>query len=320
MISNILRNNAREQRRSYFSKTELLFFSYVKRANTVYMTHNYLRIFLAVTVIAGLVSCGSETAPKEILTVDTTTVVKDSVKPEPLGKVEMVISDIPFPFEILDNLYATHIPFDQKVMNPVSNVPKYNQYNSKALNLGIYGADLAYAVTYEEFQQIGAYVKNAKKLADDLNIPFAFNQGMMDKYNRYKENKDSLTQVVYDSYNEVDKSLKGDQRVGIAALVVTGSWLEGLFLSTRTFVNAEKTPENSGLYKTIGDQKQSLGIVIKLLDEYREDAYIGKLIEELKGITSVYDKVTDNAVMNERQLIFINQKVEKLRNKIVEGL
>jgi hypothetical protein len=277
-------------------------------------------IMLAVFVMIGSVSCSSDSTTKEVPVADTTAIAEDTAKTILIGKVEMVISDIPFPFEILEKLQNSHIPFDAKVMNPVSNTPKYNQYNSKALNLGVYGADLAYAVTYEEFQQIGAYVKNAKRLADDLHIPFAFNQDMMDKYNRYKNNKDSLTQVVYTSYNEVDKSLKGDERVGIAALVVTGSWLEGLYLSTRTFVNADKNDDNKGLYKTIGDQKQSLGIVVKLLSEYKEDAYFAALIEDLKGITSLYDKVTADAVMNERQLIFINQKVEKLRNRIIEGL
>lgn len=284
------------------------------------MKHNHFFLVSATVLTLGFMSCGSDPATKEVMTVDTTTVVTDSTKTVAGGKVEMVISDIPFPFEILENLQSAHISFDQKVMNPVSNASKYNQYNSKALNLGIYGADLAYAVTYEQFQPIGAYVKNAKKLADDLNIPFAFNQEMMDKYSRFKDNKDSLTQVVYNSYNEVDKSLKDDARVGIAALVVTGSWLEGLYISTHTFVNAEKNPDNERLYKTIGDQKKSLGIVVKLLDEYKSDAYIASLIEELKGITSLYDNVTSNSVMNERQLIFINEKVEKLRNRMVEGL
>jgi len=274
----------------------------------------------ASTVITLLFACGNETSNKEILTVDTTTVLNDSSDDTNLNRVEMVISDIPFPFEILENLKAANVNFDQKAMNPVSNAPKYNQYNSKALNLGIYGADLAYVVTYEQFQQIGPYVKNAKKLADDLNIPFAFNQEMLDKYNRFKNNKDSLTQVVYDSYSEVDKSLKGDERVGIAALVVTGSWLEGLYVSTKTFVNTEKNDKNKDLYKTISGQKKSLGIVVKLLNEYKKDPFIAKLIEDLKDITSEYDNVTDNAIMNERQLIVVNQKVEKLRNRIIEGL
>jgi hypothetical protein len=236
------------------------------------------------------------------------------------GKFDMVISDIPFPFEILDNLYTKHIPFEAKAMNPISQASKYNQYNSKALNLGIYGADLAYAVTYEQFQEIGGYVKTTKHLAEDLNIPYAFDDNMMDKYNKFRDNKDSLTKVVYDSYNQVDKALKGDERVGMAALVVAGSWLEGLYLSTQSFLDVEKTPENNGMYKTIQEQKQSLLIVIKLLDEYKSDPYISRLIEELKVITAEYNNITSDETMNEKQLISIHSKVEALRIKIVEGM
>jgi hypothetical protein len=283
------------------------------------MQKKYILLLSVIFILSAFISCNDNTS-KEIPAADTVSVAHDSVVGINKGKVEMVISDIPFPFEILENLHSANVSFDQKVMNPINNISKYNQYNSKALNLGIYGADLAYVVTNEQFQQIGAYVKSAKKLAEDLNIPFAFNQDMLDKYSKFKDNKDSLTQIVYDSYSQVDRSLKGDERVGIAALVVTGSWLEGLYLSTRTFVNADKNENNIKLYKTIGDQKESLNIVIKLLEEYKTDPYISNLITELKGITSMYDKVTNNMVMNEKQLIAINEKVEILRSRIVEGL
>lgn len=266
-------------------------------------------------------SCDNDNSSKDVSQkVDTTTVKPDTARILNVGKSEMTISDIPFPFRILEELHDNKIPFDPKVVNPIGNISKYNQYNSKALNLGIYGADLSYVVTYEQFQQIGQYVKTAKKLADDLDIPFAFNQDMMDKYNKFKDNKDSLSRVVFDSYNEVDKKLKGDDRVGVAALVVAGSWLEGLYLSTRTFVTTPKTNENKDLYKVIGGQKQSLGIVVKLLNEYNKDAYINKLSEELKKITSLYDHVVDNEMMDEEQLVHIDKEVAKLRNRIVEGL
>lgn len=285
------------------------------------MQKKHFSFLLVILVLFVLVSCNSDNSHKEIHATDTVTVLKDSVVAvNDERKVEMVISDIPFPFEILENLHSAYIPFDQKVMNPVNNVSKYSKYNSKALNLGIYGADLAYVVTNEQFQQIGAYVKSAKKLAEDLKIPFAFNQDMMDKYSKYKDNKDSLTQIVYDSYTQVDRTLKGDERIGIAALVVTGSWLEGLYLSTKTFVSAEKNDKNIRLYKTIGDQKKSLKIVIKMLEEYQSDEYFSGLINELKEITSLYNTITNNMVMNEKQLITINSKVERLRNRITEGL
>ena len=274
-------------------------------------------LFLA-SVFASCKTDNSNTIVNSTIT-DSVTATKSSSTPISSGKFDMVISDIPFPFEILDNLFSGKIPFNQDLMNNVDNSSKYNQYNSKALNLGIYGADLSYAVTYEQFQQIGSYVKDTKKLADDLNIPFAFDNDMMDKYNKYKDNKDSLTRIVYDSYNQVDKALKGDERVGIAALVVTGSWLEGLYLSTKAYSDAPKTSENSNLYKIIGGQKQSLVIVIKLLEEYKQDAYINNLINDLKEITSEYSLINSNNVMNEAQLFLINAKVEKLRTKIING-
>lgn len=267
-----------------------------------------------------LAACGSDNSSKEpLITADSAAVVIDSAVESLSGKVDLVISDIPFPFEILDRLHSSKVPFDQKKMNDLNSVAKYSQYNSKALNLGVYGADLAYVVTYEQFQQIGSYVKNAKKLAEDLHIPFAFNKEMLDKYSKFKDNKDSLTQVVYDSYNAVDKTLKGDQRVGIAALVVTGSWLEGLYLSTQTAGNAPAGEEKAELYKTIGAQRQSLTIVIKLLSEYKDDAYIAQLIKDLEEIAPAQNNEVKSGSMSTDQMI-ITEKVEKLRNRIVEGL
>ena len=159
-----------------------------------------------------------------------------------------------------------------------------------------------------------------KQLAEELNIPFAFDQKMMDKYNKYKDNKDSLTRIIYESYDQVDRSLKNDERVGMAALVVTGSWLEGLYLSTKTFLATPKTDDNNSLYKTIGGQKQSLVIVIKLLEEYKDDAFIAGIIADLKLITSEYKDISNNSMMNEKQLVSIHAKVEKLRKKIIEGI
>src|SRR3954469_21989708 len=129
------------------------------------MRHQPALCFSAIIIAAAFCACGSDKPVKDNLITpeDSLALVDNSIPVEPKGKFDMVISDIPFPFEILDNLYSKHIPFEAKAMNPTSQVAKYNQYNSKALNLGIYGADLAYAVTYEQFQEIGGYIKTTKR-------------------------------------------------------------------------------------------------------------------------------------------------------------
>jgi len=270
-----------------------------------------------------LIACGNDSnIPQGItLNANDSIALKQTISTSDVASnYEMVISDIPFPFEILDNLYSKNVPFNIKAMNDIENIENCNLYNSKAMNLGIYGADLAYAVTYEEFESIGAYVKIIKRLADELNIPYAFDQTMMDKYSKFNDNKDSLTKIVYNSYNQVDQSLKNDERVGMAALVVTGSWLEGLYISTKTFIDAPKTKDNTSLYKVIYEQKQSLKIVIKLLDEYKKDAYVSTVIEDLNSITSEYNNITSDMMMNEKQLIALQAKLEALRSKIVDGV
>ncbi len=278
-------------------------------------------IFLIAVLIAGCKGDVTQNKETVVSPANDSTIVTREKEPLKLKlHLSMSISDIPFPFEILDTLYSKKIPFDDKSMNSLANYSKYTQYNSKAMNLGVYGADLAYAVTFEQFQVIGPCIKTTKKLAEDLNIDFAFNQEMMDKYSKYKNNKDSLTQIVFDSYQKVDNALKNDERVGIASLVVTGSWLEGLYISTKTFINSPKTDDNKSLYRIIGKQKESLRLITNILEEYKTDAYISSLLKSLNELTSDYNAVTKDNIINELQLLSIHKKVEKMRNRIILGL
>lgn len=267
-----------------------------------------------------MAGCSSGNERDAIVSVtDSVKTTVDSVPVVPVHTADMVISDIPFPFQVLETIYTNKIPFSADCINSPEAVSNYNQYNSKAINLGIYGADLAYVVTYEQFQQIGTYVKTTKKLAEDLSIPIAFDQPMMEKYSKFKDNKDSLKKVVYDSYTKVDEALKNNERVGMAALVVAGSWLEGLYISSHATLNAGSGKENKELYSSILEQKKSLQIVVKLLQEYQSDPFFSSLINDLGKITKGYDQISSDSDMNKIQLTEIHKQVGDLRKKLIQG-
>jgi len=248
-------------------------------------------------------------------TADTTQTRTDSADDFVAFANEMTISNIPFPFELLDKIYSSKITFSQNAMNATGNISKYNQFDSKALNLGIYGADLAYAVTYEKFQLIGNYVKNTKKLAEDLDIPIAFNQTMLDKFEEYKNNKDSLAMVVYDSYSKVDKALKNNERAGMASLVVAGSWLEGLYITTKTFIDEPKSDANNAVYAEVSNQGKHLNTLITMLEEYKTEKNYSPIINELLEIKKDFAANT----FDEPLIIALHKKISKLRNSIIEG-
>jgi uncharacterized protein YeeX (DUF496 family) len=176
---------------------------------------------------------------------------------------------------------------------------------------------MAYSITYEKFDDMGSYLKCAKKLADDLGIPLAFDQHALTTYKKYGTNKDSLEKIVFNSYAEVDKTLKSNERIGLASLVVTGGWLEGLYATLTTLGNTAKNERSQNLYKKIWEQKNHLTMIISLLEQFKDDKSFTSVIEDFKGIKSVYDGFSDKSTISEADVAALAQKVGEVRGKII---
>lgn len=236
-------------------------------------------------------------------------------------KYDYVISNIPIPFDILDRLYKSGVKFRKEHTNPTGNISKYLQNHSKALNLGIYGADLTYTICFEQFNELNPYLKNAKKLADDLGIPLAFNKETLDKYSGHKENKDSLRNAVYESYNEVDKSLKSNERIGLAALVVTGGWIEGLYITSATSNDENLSPETKKELRSIMRRQHfHLDNIINLLNDFSSDAYFQNMANELKAIQQVYASRIKKNELSDEEAARIREMITALRTRVIEGI
>lgn len=261
-------------------------------------------------------SCGGG---KEEVSQEATTPPLDSSEVNELTqfKYDKLISNVPIPFDILRSHSDVPLTFVAEAVNPPSNLPFYSSSHSKALNLGIYGGDLAYCITYEKFEDMGKYLKCAKKLADDLGIPLAFDQRALTSYKNFNTNKDSLEKLVFASYSEVDATLKSNERIGLAALVVTGGWLEGLHTTLKTLGKTERNDKTKGLYKKVWEQKNHVEMIIGLLEEFKEEITYVNLVMDLHGIKSVYDNLSVKTDINEAEIQVLGQKVEEIRNKIV---
>lgn len=281
------------------------------------MTRSYLLISLLFIAIL-FASCSGSKEGGESSTADPVQVEND-LSSTTEEKYDYVISNIPIPFEILDRLFKSGVSFKKELTNPVENASKYLQNNSKALNLGIYGADLTYTICFEKFNELNPYLKNSKKLADDLGIPLAFNNETLEKYESYRTNKDSLRNAVYESYNEVDRTLKSNERISLAALVVTGGWVEGLYIASSTATDTTLAPEaQNELYAIVRRQSFHLDNIINLLNEFKSDAYFQQLITELQEIQGLYTSMKKSDIRKE-DIVLLQARVAMLRAKIIEG-
>ena len=286
------------------------------------MLNKFFSFIASCSIIFLIASCGNGNNDQQTTATDTTSTtssVKDTGKVDELTqfKYDKLISNVPIPFDILRAHAEVPLAYNPASLNPISNLTYYSTTSSKALNLGIYGGDLAYSITYEKFDDMGKYLKCAKKLADDLGIPLAFDQQALGTYRKFGTNKDSLEKIVFNSYSEVDRTLKSNERIGLASLVVTGGWLEGLYATLTTLGATPKNDKSKGLYKKIWEQKNHLDMIIGLLEQFKDEIAYVNLVVDLKEMKSVYDTLSNKSELNEAELSALNQKVSLVRSKII---
>jgi hypothetical protein len=234
-------------------------------------------------------------------------------------KISVVISNIPFPSNILDTLHSVNAKFDADLTNPVGNINLYSESNVQAINLGVYGADLAYVISFEQFQSVGIYMKTTKFLADYIGIPLAFTEQVIQRCEKNQNNKDSLTQIEFQSYNVIDQTLKQNQRTAAEVLVLMGGWLEGAYLTTQGIISVPNSSDKQKVFGSLLLQKQYIDKLITLLNDVSTTPYCQQLIAPMQEIKAAFEPIQSAASFNDEILLAISDKIKDLRSRIIKG-
>src|SRR5688572_10531912 len=193
------------------------------------MKFKHLIYFLFIPLMAiGLASCGSSGSDKDKNSSEFKE-AEESLKKQ----IEDVIYNIPSPSEIPYLLQATGAEFNESLLNPRTKVDQYASRTDKAaLNLGVYAADIGYLTSYDKTQEAIDYLNSTKTLADNLGVIGSFDVEVLQKFEANISNKDSLTKLLDRTIKKTESYLADDNRNKLSALVVTGSFVEGLHIST----------------------------------------------------------------------------------------
>jgi hypothetical protein len=184
-------------------------------------------LILSVFIVVGLSSCGSSSSENK--NSEEFKEAEGSLQEQ----IEDVIYNIPSPTEIPYLLQATGAEYNESLVNPRSKVDQYASRTDKAaLNLGIYAADIGYLTSYEKTQESIDYLNACKTLADNLGVIGTFDINILKRFEANISNKDSLAALLNETVDQTEKFLKDDSRNKLAALVVSGSFVEGLHIST----------------------------------------------------------------------------------------
>lgn len=251
-------------------------------------------------------------------------------------QIEDVVYNIPSPTEIPYLLQATGAEFNQALVNDRSKADQYASRNDKAaLNLGVYAADIGYLSSYDKTQEAIDYLNACKSLADGLGVIGTFDIEVLKSFEANISNKDSLASLLNKTVQQTGNFLKDDSRNKLAALVVTGSFVEGLYISTGLIKSYPKDilPDDqrnlvlTPLMRVILQQSQSVGELLKMLATVDQAEPIASIVTDLTSLEASYrglnieEKIKNNRadlVLTDKNLQEITAVVEKLRKDITQ--
>lgn len=264
--------------------------------------------FLAVLIILSVTSCKNQKSSNsgskddvELMLVES----KDAVIHE--------ISDYPLPtsFEVTTLLIDAGASYILNLCNHVDNVNKYINLKSKALNLGVYGADLSYAATYNQTQETMQYLSASAKLIDELQIG-SFNEELVSNVEANISNIDSLINLISDSFYKTYEYLTTNEQDELSILVMAGSWIEALYITTQISIISA---ENSKIVEIIYEQSSSLEKLLEIMAPVSGSEMSADIFNGLIIMQEIYRSAEGN--LSEEQLEALILQTEKLRTQIV---
>ncbi len=283
-----------------------------------------LNLFLIVLVFAFITSCNSGNSSKEgdsdpenmDLTVDKIT---ESEIIDELGEGIPIYYNMYLTVELSSLFENEGASFQQGILNSVEKVKEYITSSEKALNLGVYAVDLSYSRVFEQYQKAGSYFSAMTRLSEELGIPQDFIYETSDRLENNISNKDSLNKIANEIYVATDEYLRENDRGNAAAMIVTGGWVEALYLASEVF-DLENENEDFEYMERIVEQKHSLNNLIELLSGFQGDETISSLLSKLKDLQPSFEEFEvnkDNIGTSVEQLNTINEKITKIRSGII---
>jgi hypothetical protein len=214
--------------------------------------------------------------------------------------IEEISRNITSPVEIANLLQIMAVPYSSDYLASSIDPNKQNTAFDKAFTLGILGADLGYLNMYEKTGSSIDILSSIRKLAEGIRVGQFFDFETIKRLSLNKSNLDSLLFLSIDSYTQIDKYLRDNDRGQLSALMIIGVWVEAQYLATQVM----KEYPDPVLKDRIGEQKVILNDLIMLASPYcGRDAEYGTLCRHLQDIKDKYRDVRITYTLGEPQTV-----------------
>ncbi len=267
------------------------------------------KIAIVLSILVLINSCGQPGQPGAKSEGDREII--DSLLSGRIVNVSNSLFSIPSPHQISMVLVEQNIEYNPTFLNQTQNTRNYGKSYKKALNLGVYGADLGYINLYDRTQEAITYFSVIKTLSQELSIINAFKKNTFERLEKNLSNQDSLLFLLSTSYQDIDIFLKSNEQEHIGALILAGGWIESMYMLSQFAIKTN----NPDLIGRLGENKTPLGNLIKILSLYTENNRIYQtLVEKLVALEMIYQEI-EITYTYEKNEVIPEKKITKIFSK-----
>ena len=180
--------------------------------------------------------------------------------------------------------------FTPTLLNNKANCSKYNTSNYKrAVNFGIYSADLAYCLFNKKYQESKEYLKACKDMGSFLGLNQAFeSDNMAHRFDKNIANEDSVVKIVSNVQLKTDVMFEQNKQKHITVIAFTGAWTESTYIAIESY-SKEK---NKKILASLMEQLLLSETIIKALKNYKNaEPEMQTLISSIEKINSEFNAI-----------------------------
>ena len=246
-----------------------------------------LKLLIMFAITAMVYNACTNESPKQGLNPTFSTYGGDSSKnaTEPVSRE--ILYGLITPTEVTAIFSRLRVPYNDDILNPITNRDLYTSNAKASINLGVYGVDFGYIKMFGVGQKMINYIQTIMNLSNKLGIPDNLLMAPIKSLENGSENPDTVMALVNKSYKDIEDHLRRDGRESTAGLMLMGGWVEALYISSHLLYDPAH-PDKQVIEK-IAQQKYTLNSLLNFMRNYYDDPVVVYYTKKLIFLKRYFD-------------------------------
>lgn len=283
------------------------------------------KFIVCILSLGVLVSCNPKTTKSE------------NLEEKIIHDIDKLLDDLLDPSLLRSTLQSVNAEYGDNLINSLDNLDAYKGDEDKlAMNMGIYAADVSYLVSFGKIELATDYVKSCHSIGILLGDSAIFKEDLIESIRENMNNEEELSRQLKKMIVETSIQLGKDHHLSMAALALTGSFIEELYQAVNVIdnyhvagLNKDQTKEKvSPLVNLVLGQEEPLKDLIQLIEDIPHDDAINSILLQLNILDDLYKgelatikkniEGDSNYIADRRVMKAITLEIERIRESIVK--